>query len=132
MGDYKRLFHKRVLLALLYFPSASVYKASLDDELCHGLFAFYICHFAGEKQIFVSYRTEFGKACFSFFERKNVAATAAKRALCIVSLTQVTLRAAEEMEVILEQIVATRRLFNAPKKAAEKPLNPVRNTFATQ
>lgn len=83
----KKLLEKLVSLALMYFESASLYKAPFGEEFCTGFLDLSRRLLSGEVQNFDGYRAEIYYAVSTLFEKVRSAATAAGLPLCEVFMS---------------------------------------------
>lgn len=75
----KKLSHNRVFLALVYFTSAKLYKALLDEEFCTGILTLCTRLFLEQMETSDSCRAELSNAAFALLEAVKSAVTVPTR-----------------------------------------------------
>lgn len=131
----KELPHQEVSLALVYFTSATIYKASLDDEFCIAPFALCTRLLFEEMQDFDSYRTELYSPDFAILEKVISAVLAADPTHRGYLVTQVLFPDFEKMMTTSESTPAAmgtvRRFKKDNQKDTQTVLRHIRSQFST-
>lgn len=105
----KQLSYKGVFLALVYFTSAMLYKALLDEASCTGLLS-------GKEQNLYSYRTGFYSADYALLEDVKNAPTAAGGPHPTFLITQISVFGPKGMVIIQESVSAAVQTFRCSIK----------------
>lgn len=108
----KELLYKGISVALVYFTSATLYKAPLDEASCTGLFALCTCLLSREMQSFDSYPTDFYNAVFAPLAEVKSAAAAVDCLLREVFMIQVLVSGSKEMKTIKQSAAVALRTFH--------------------